>query len=94
VQNYINRIKSKLNANNFQQLITEKLGASFLRYLPIEFLAKDAIFDDASVIRNAFVVIAHFSSSPRSPRPLSVQHGFTFSIQCSAMRSPVKSIVP
>ncbi|CAF4341608.1 unnamed protein product, partial [Adineta steineri] len=52
VQNYINRIKSKLNPSNFQQLITEKLGASFLRYLPIDFLAKDPIFNDNSVIRN------------------------------------------
>ncbi|CAF1147413.1 unnamed protein product, partial [Adineta ricciae] len=52
VQNYINRVKTKLNATNFQQLITEKLGASFLRYLPIDFLAQDAIFNENIVIRN------------------------------------------
>ncbi|UJR27835.1 hypothetical protein I4U23_009101 [Adineta vaga] len=52
VQNYINRIKTKLNSSNFQQLITEKLGASFLRHLPIDFLSKDEIFNDNNVIRN------------------------------------------
>jgi len=57
VQNYIDRTKSKLNASNFQELITQKLGASFLRYLPINFLLKDPIFNDNSVIRNMFVFL-------------------------------------
>ncbi|CAF1022731.1 unnamed protein product [Rotaria sp. Silwood1] len=52
VQNYIDKIKNKLNPNNFQQLITQKLGASFLRYLPLDFLLKNPIFNDNSVIRN------------------------------------------
>lgn len=55
VQNYIDKIKSKLNPNNFQQLITQKLGAAFLRYIPLDFLLKDPIFNDNSVIRNVFV---------------------------------------
>lgn len=52
VQNYIDRIKTKLDPNNFQELITQKLGASFLRYLPLDFLLKSSIFNDNSVIRN------------------------------------------
>ncbi|CAF2351851.1 unnamed protein product [Rotaria sp. Silwood2] len=52
VQNYIDKIKDKLNPANFQQLITQKLGASFLRYLPLDFLLKNPIFNDNSVIRN------------------------------------------
>ena len=57
MQNYIDKIKGKLNANNFQQLITQKLGASFLRYLPLNFLLNDPIFNDNSVVRNAFVLV-------------------------------------
>ncbi|CAF3972100.1 unnamed protein product, partial [Rotaria magnacalcarata] len=52
VQSYINKIKTKLNPANFQQLITQRLGASFLRYLPLDFLLNDSIFNDNSVIRN------------------------------------------
>lgn len=44
-----------MNQSNFQELITQKLGASFLRYLPLNFLLKDSIFNDNGVIRNVFV---------------------------------------
>jgi len=52
VENYIDKIKTKLNPSNFQQLITQSLGASFLRYVPLEFILKDPIFNDNNVIRN------------------------------------------
>ncbi|CAM4889254.1 unnamed protein product [Rotaria socialis] len=52
VQNYIDKIKTKLNPANFQQLITQRLGASFLRYLPLDFLLNNSIFNDNGVIRN------------------------------------------
>lgn len=65
VQNYISRIKSKLTPSNFQQLITAKLGASFLGNLPSDFLAKDPIFDDGSVIRNVFVPNLRLSSTKK-----------------------------
>ncbi|CAF0812715.1 unnamed protein product [Rotaria sordida] len=65
VQNYIDKIKNKLNPNNFQQLITQKLGASFLRYLPLNFLLKNPIFNDNSVIRNVATWLHYLSPLQR-----------------------------
>ncbi|CAF1424938.1 unnamed protein product [Didymodactylos carnosus] len=53
VRNYISKIKNKLNPANFRQLITEKLGLGFLKYLPLDFLLKNNIFNDNNVLRDA-----------------------------------------
>ncbi|CAF1142738.1 unnamed protein product, partial [Didymodactylos carnosus] len=62
VRNYISKIKNKLNPTNFRQLITEKLGLGFLKYLPLDFLLKNNIFNNNNVLRDVAANLPLMSS--------------------------------